>query len=69
MTKDKIAGQSYKQARIEAEKIFRARERFHQDQARLPIEEKIRLVVELQKIVFEIKKGDPFLKNKVIWEI
>ena len=35
----------------EISKIFENKKRFHQAQAKLPIEEKIKILVELQKIV------------------
>ncbi len=69
MSKNTSDNQTYRTAQLTAEKIFRFKKRFHKSQARLPIEEKIRMVVELQKIIFEIKKGNPFLRNKVIWKI
>jgi hypothetical protein len=45
------------------EEIFEGKERFHKEQAKLPFEEKIKILVELQKIARSIKgKG-------IVWEI
>ncbi|MGB9877369.1 MAG: hypothetical protein ACPLPS_06335 [bacterium] len=45
------------------EEIFKGKERFHKEQAKLPFEEKIKILVELQKIARNIKgKG-------IVWEI
>jgi|YelNatPaOPRAMG01_1025707.scaffolds.fasta_scaffold34764_5 hypothetical protein len=45
------------------EEIFEGKERFHQEQAKLPFEEKIKILVKLQKIARSIKgKG-------IVWEI
>jgi len=60
---------TYSQAQKTAAKIFRYKKIFHLAQSCLPIEEKIRQVVELQKIVFKIKKGDTYLRDKTIWKI
>jgi hypothetical protein len=40
------------------EKIFENKNKFHKRQANLPIEEKIRQLVKLQKIVLDIKKPE-----------
>jgi hypothetical protein len=44
--------------------IFRQKKEFHQMQARLSFAEKIRILVELQKIARNIKKKDIF-----VWQI
>ena len=69
MSRKKIHAQPYKEAQATAEKIFRYKNKFHQTQAKLPVEKKIKMVVELQKIVFKLKKGDPFLSDKIVWRI
>ncbi len=46
-------------------KIFENKEKFHQSQAKLPIEEKTKILVELQKIEVKIQKH----KNLKVWEI
>ena len=45
--------------------IFENKEKFHQSQAKLPIEEKIKILIELQKIAIKIQKNNKFK----IWEI
>lgn len=50
----------------EIEKIFKAKEQFHIKQAKLPIEEKVRILVELQKIACNI---NPKLDKNKIWKI
>lgn len=48
---------------VTREEIFRKKGEFHREQARLPFPEKIRILVELQKIARSIKgKG-------IVWEI
>jgi len=49
--------------------IFLAKERFHLKQAQLPIEEKIRILIELQKIDLIIRPLKDPDNNRVIWEI
>ncbi len=49
-----------------AERIFKAKEAFHKERAKLPIEEKIKILVELQKIG---KAANPKMKDKRVWEI
>lgn len=51
------------------QKIFRQKEQFHRDRARLPIEEKLRILVELQKIALTIrpKQGDG--DRRFVWHI
>lgn len=50
------------------EKIFANKESFHKAQSRLPLPEKIRLLVELQKIVNTIK-SKPGKKAGFVWQI
>lgn len=49
------------------EDIFKTKEEYHQHLARLPFEEKIKILVRLQ----EIAKGFPSFskKKKVVWKI
>ena len=49
--------------------IFKAKKRFHKEQAKLPIEEKIKILVELQKIVLKTKKQDSKDESRRVWEI
>jgi len=46
--------------------IFKAKENFHKKRARLPIEEKIKILVELQKIGINANKK---FKNRKVWKI
>ncbi len=52
------------------ERIFEAKERFHKDRAKLPIEEKIKILVQLQRIANDIPSKK---KNKrtfhPVWDI
>lgn len=49
---------------ITRKELFEDKARFHKEQARLPFEEKIRILVELQKIASKVKG-----RKKIIWEI
>jgi hypothetical protein len=44
--------------------MFEDKANFHKHQAKLSFEEKIRILVKLQKIANRIRKG-----NKIVWEI
>ncbi len=46
-------------------KLFRDKESFHKSQAQLPFEEKIKLLVELQKIASEIRPSE----NRIVWKV
>lgn len=53
--------------RNEVPKIFDKKKEFHTKQAKLPIEEKIRILIELQKIG---KLANPEMtKDKRVWDI
>ncbi|GEM_PF-1498576 len=45
--------------------VFCGKEKFHKDQAKLPFEEKIKLLVELQKIASGIRPSE----NRVVWKV
>lgn len=47
--------------------LFKKKEEFHKEQAKLPFEEKIKILIRLQKIVNSIQKG--LNKKHIIWEI
>lgn len=49
---------------ITREKLFEDKAIFHKEQARLPFEEKIKILVKLQEMAIRIKGSD-----KVIWKI
>lgn len=52
---------------ITRRELFKQKERFHRKQARLPFEEKIKIVVNLQKIANSIRK--PGTKEQSVWKI
>jgi len=45
-------------------KLFKDKANFHREQARLPFEEKIRILIKLQEIANRVKGSD-----RIIWEI
>jgi len=49
--------------------LFAKKRQFHRDQAKLPFEEKIRRLVELQKMAVNASKGKKDFSNKRVWEI
>ena len=51
------------------ERIFESKRQFHRQQAQLPIEEKIRILVELQKIALNIRKTAGQGDQRRIWEL
>jgi hypothetical protein len=53
----------------EIQKIFKAKEQFHKDRAKLPIEEKIKILVELQKLAIDIPTASRVSKFKMVWRI
>jgi hypothetical protein len=50
-------------------KLFKAKEQFHRERARLPIEEKIKILVELQKMAIDIPTTSKKYRFKRVWEI
>jgi hypothetical protein len=50
-------------------KLFKAKEQFHRERARLPIEEKIKILVELQKMAIDIQTTSKKNRFKRVWEI
>ena len=53
----------------EIQKIFKAKEQFHKDRARLPIEEKIKILVELQKLAIDIPTKSNENRFKMVWNL
>lgn len=51
---------------ISRTELFKDKERFHKEQAKLPFEEKIRLLIRLQEIAGSIKKDS---EKKIVWKI
>jgi hypothetical protein len=49
--------------------IFRKKEDFHRAQARLPIEEKVKILVELQKISLTIHPKRDETDRRMVWDI
>ncbi len=45
-------------------KLYEDKAKFHKEQARLPFEEKIKILVRLQQIASRIKGND-----KIIWQV
>jgi hypothetical protein len=50
-------------------KIFSAKENLHRELAMLPIEEKIRILVELQKIALTIRPAKGPNDPRMVWKI
>jgi hypothetical protein len=53
----------------ELQNIFKAKEQFHKDRSRLPIEEKIKILVELQKLAIDIPPASNEHRFKMVWNI
>jgi len=54
----------------EIEDLFKAKESFHRELAKMPFEEKIRILVRLQKIANGIRKASPKKEEgRKAWEI
>lgn len=51
------------------DRIFESKEKYHRNAAKLPIEEKVRILVELQKIAVNVKKESAKEKNMIVWRI
>lgn len=51
------------------ETIFKNKQNFHLRQAKIPIEEKIKILVELQKIAIDLDKSSGTISKKKVWEI
>ena len=49
--------------------IFRQKEEFHRVQARLPIEEKVKILVELQKMALTIRPKQGEDDKRMVWQI
>jgi hypothetical protein len=51
------------------DRVFEAKKEYHRNAAKLPIEEKVRILVELQKIAVAIKNKDMAKENRLVWKI
>jgi hypothetical protein len=49
--------------------IFRKKEEYHLAQARLPIEEKIKILIELQKMSLAIRPKQNEADKRLVWQI
>ena len=49
--------------------IFRKKEEYHIAQARLPIEEKVKILVELQKMSLTIRPKQTETDKRLVWKI
>jgi hypothetical protein len=49
--------------------IFRKKEDYHLARARLPIEEKIKILIELQKIALTIRPKQDETDKRLVWQI
>ena len=52
---------------ITRDELFRRKEKFHKEQALLPFEEKIKILVQLQKLANSVKKSSR--TKRFIWKI
>ena len=50
-------------------RIFEHKKQFHRQQARLPIEEKIRILIELQKISLTLHPRREPDDTRIVWQI
>jgi len=51
------------------QRIFENKKSSHQKRARMPIEKKIKILIELQKIVLETRQTVDPLDNKRVWRL
>jgi hypothetical protein len=49
--------------------IFKRKEKFHRKQARLPIQEKIRILIELQEISLTVKPKTGPDDKRMVWQL
>ena len=49
--------------------IFKQKKEYHLAQARLPIEEKVKILVELQKMSLMIRPKQGEADNRLVWQI
>lgn len=59
----------YANRKEEIQKLFKAKEQFHRERGNLPIEEKIKILVELQKMAIDIPTASKEKRFKRVWEI
>jgi hypothetical protein len=49
--------------------IFKQKEKYHLAQARLPIEEKVKILVELQKMALTVRPKQGEDDKRIVWQI
>jgi hypothetical protein len=49
--------------------IFRKKEEYHRAQARLPIEDKVKILIELQKMSLTIRPKQNETDKRLVWQI
>ncbi len=59
----------YANRKEEIQKLFKAKEHFHRERGKLPIEEKIKILVELQKMAIDIPTASKEKRFKRVWKI
>lgn len=59
----------YANRKEEIQKLFKAKEQFHRERGKRPIEEKIKILVELQKMAIDIPTASKEKRFKRVWEI
>ena len=59
----------YANRKEEIQKLFKAKEQFHRERSRLPVEEKIKILVELQKMAIDIPTASKEKRFKRVWQI
>ncbi len=67
MTSD--SGKVIRYNRDIVQRIFENKKSFHRKRARMPIEKKIKILIELQKIVLETRQTVDPLDNKRVWQL
>jgi len=51
------------------DRVFEGKKEYHRNAAKLSIEEKVRILVELQKIAVAVKSKDATKENRLVWQI
>lgn len=54
---------------VSISEIFLRKKVFHQDRSRLPIEEKVKILIELQKIAIAIHPQSGSNAKRTVWKI
>jgi len=51
------------------DRVFESKKEYHRNAAKLPIEEKVRILVELQKITVNVRGKDAAKETRRVWQI